>query len=251
MKTLLVALAAGSLAVAASNAAAAVLVYAPGDYAQRIHNGHQGDGDRLLLMSQGLHEVEFTADGTLNPNGNGFAQLDGPYTFLTINPLDVGFSRMGLTIRPDLAAAGLHGNPVVTFDLMVSFVGGQPSQVLRGTLPGNGKIDIWAEEAEVLDAIRLSNLATVVASTSGRGRSRVTTFVETPLQFDDVRHVSFDPLPPLAQPAFGALNALSTTPVPEPTSWVIMLTGFFSLGGLLRWRRGRERLARPMEMAGN
>jgi hypothetical protein len=223
MSKLLLAIAAGWLTLWAPAASAAVLVHRPGNYAEMVHNGHQPDGLVVWLASQGGYAVEFAADGVIDVNGGGFARQDGPSSFLEIDPLDVGFSRIGLTVRPDLAFAGLRGHPAVTFDVTVSFLGGLAPQVLRGTLPRNGKIDVWGEEGEVLDSIRLSNLSAVGDA-------------ETPLRFDGVRHVSFEAAPaPLVQPLW--LSQLAIAPIPEPSSWALMLTGFFTLGGILRWQR--------------
>ncbi len=207
MKKLLVTVALAATALTAVPASAAQIFYIPGpNYDEMVHNNGQAPGNPITLQTQpGGYAVRYTADATLSPNGNGFAQQDGPFSWVNIDPLTVNFSKMGFTLTPDG-----KNNLNYTFDILVNFVGGG-SQLLNGVLPANGKVDVWADLGEVLDSVTVQNL-----QASG-----------TSYDFADIRHTSFD----------------IASAVPEPATWAMMIIGFGAAGSLIRRRRRIEAFA--------
>ena len=203
-------------ALVAAPASAATLFYIPGqNYAEKVHNAQQADDDIVTLLSQpSSYSVKYTADDTIHLNGNGFAQQDGPFSYLTIDPLGVNFTKIGLTVYADKDAKSN-----VTFDVLVNFAGGG-SQILNAILPSNGKIDVWADNLEVLDSIKIYNLMGMPKS------GPLSSF-----DFEGVKHTSFEV-------ATGGPGA-----IPEPSTWAMMILGFGSAGVALRSARRRRTLA--------
>lgn len=202
-------------ALTAVPASAATLFYIPGqNYAEKVHNAGQADDDVVTLLTQPSgYSVQYSADDTIHLNGNGFAQQDGPFSYLTIDPLGVNFSKIGLTVYADKNAKSN-----ITFDVLVNFVGGG-SQILNAILPSNGKIDVWADNAEVLDSIKIYNLMGMPK------RGPLTSF-----DFEGVKHTSFD-------------VAGGGGVIPEPGTWAMMILGFGVVGTTLRAARRRNALA--------
>lgn len=211
MKRLLVTAAFAATALTAVPATAATLFYIPGGpYAEMVHNAQQVDGTSVTLLTQPSgYSVKYTADDTIHLNGNGFAQQDGPFSYLTIDPLGVNFSKMGLTVYADKNA-----KTNITFDVLVSFVGGG-TQILNAILPSNGKIDIWADNQEVLTSIKIYNLMGVPKQGD----------VQQAFDFEGVKQTSFDAVPEVR------------TGVPEPATWAMMIIGFGGVGTILRSSR--------------
>ncbi|MES3028289.1 MAG: PEPxxWA-CTERM sorting domain-containing protein [Pseudomonadota bacterium] len=209
MKKVLVSAVFAATALTAIPATAATLFFIPGqNYAEKVHNDQQADGTSVTLLSKPSdYSVQYTADDTIHLNGNGFAQQDGPFSYLTIDPLGVDFTKIGLTVYADKDA-----KYNVTFDVLVNFAGGG-SQILNAILPSNGKIDIWAENLEILDSIKIYNL---MGSTSKDGYA-------TSFDFEGVKHTSFDV-------SGGAV-------VPEPGTWAMMIIGFGAAGVMIRSSR--------------
>ncbi|KRB48918.1 PEPxxWA-CTERM sorting domain-containing protein [Phenylobacterium sp. Root700] len=213
MKNLLVTVALAATALTAVPATAAQILYLSGsNYAEAVHNDGQAAGNSITLKTQpGGYLVDYTANAgaALTPNGNGFGKQNGPFSLVTVDPLTVGFSKMGFTLTP-----GGKNNLNYKFDVLVNFVGGG-SQLLSGLLPSNGKVDIWADTGEVFDSLTIQNL-------QGRAKSKDSW---APYNFSDIRHTSFDAV------------ALMTA-VPEPATWAMMIIGFGAVGSMVR-RRGR------------
>lgn len=211
MKRLLVTAALAATALTAMPATAATLFYLPGGpYAEMVHNAQQADGTSVTLLTQPSNfSVQYTADATIHLNGNGFAQQDGPFSYLTIDPLGVNFSKMGLTVYADKNA-----DSNITFNVLVNFVGGG-TQILNAVLPSNGKIDIWADNQEVLTSIKIYNLMGVPK----KGET------QQAFNFEGVKHTSFD--------AVGGVRGS----VPEPATWAMMIIGFGGVGTMVRGSR--------------
>ncbi len=208
MKMFLASVAVAATALTALPASAAQLFYiSGGNYDEMVHNDHQAAGTSITLKTKpSAYSVIFSADDTLTPNGNGFAKQDGPFSWVSIDPLDVGFTKMGFTLNPDGKSKADWD-----FDILVTFIGGG-TQLLSGVLPSNGKVDVWAQGSEIMDSVKIFNL------TSG-GKS---------YDFADIRHTSFD-----------AKSIGGPTPpgVPEPATWAMMIAGFGLAGAALRRRR--------------
>ncbi len=209
MKKFLVSAVFAATALTAIPASAATLLYIPGqNYAEKVHNDQQADGTSVTLLSKPSdYSVKYTADSTIHLNGDGFAQQDGPFSYLTIDPLGVGFTKMGLTVYADKEAKN-----DITFDVLVSYVGGG-TKILNAIMPNDGKIDIWAQNLEVLDSIKIYNLMGTVK----KG--------DTPqaFNFEGIKQTSFDV-------AGGAA-------IPEPATWAMMIIGFGAAGVMIRRRR--------------
>jgi hypothetical protein len=192
---------------AAVPASAATLFYIPGGkYAQEVHNDHKNPGNPITLEAlPGSYDVVYTADSTITPNGNGFAQQQGSFDWLEIDPLGVSFSKMGFTLYPDAKGD-------VTFDILVTYVGGA-TELLSGALPSNGKVDVWGDALmgggfEAMDKIRILNLM---------GEDGATFLTE-------VKHTSFE-------------IARGGAPIPEPSIWAMMILGFGAVGTMVRSAR--------------
>ncbi len=212
MKKLLVTVVLAATALTAVPATAAQILYNAGpNYAEMVHNNGQSAGNSITLKTQPSgYDVDYTANAgaTLTPNGNGFAKQNGPFWSVSVDPLTVGFDKMGFTLTP-----GGKNNLNYTFDVLVNFVGGG-SQLLYGVMPNNGKIDVWADTGEVLDSLTIQNL-------QGRAKSKDPWVA---YKFSDIRHTSF--------------NAVQLmTAVPEPATWAMMIIGFGAVGSVVRRRR--------------
>jgi hypothetical protein len=205
MNKLLATIAFAATALTVAPATAAQLFYiSGGNYDEMVHNDGQAPGNPVTLQTKPSdYSVLYTADATLSPNGNGFAKQDGPFSWVSIDPLGVGFTKMGFTLSPDG-----KNNLDYTFDVLVTFIGGG-TQILSGSVPNNGKVDVWAQNAEVMDSVKIYNLM------SG----------QTTYDFSDIRHTSFD------------AAAISSPGVPEPATWAMMIAGFGMAGAMLRRRR--------------
>ncbi len=201
----------GSMAMAAASAQAATIQYLPGpNYAEKVHGDHQASNKNVTLKTDtSKYLVDFSADEKLNPNGNGFASLDGDFSWLTIDPQTVGMSKLGFTLKAD------GKNDDFKFNILVNFVGGG-SQVLDGLLKNNGKVDIWAQGNEVIESIKIYNL------TGKDGRHRKS------YDFDDIKHISFNAVQP------------TVSAVPEPATWAMMILGFGLAGTAVRTARRQQ-----------
>ena len=207
MKKLSLAALVSAATVTATPAMAATLLYEPGqNYAEQVHNTGAAPGNPVTLTTTPSgYEVLYSADATITPNGGGFAQQDGPFGWLEIDPLLASVSKIGVTLTPD---DDIRFN--TTFDVLVTFVGGG-TQLLSGVLPNHGKVDIWAEGQELIDKIRITNLA---------GASQQQGSLEAG-ELASVRQTSFD---------VGSV-------VPEPATWAMLIAGFGATGAALRRRR--------------
>ena len=208
MSRFLAVVALATMTIAASPAAAATIKYIPGpNYDEMVHNDGQGPGTTVTLKTKPSgYLVDYTANATLTPNGNGFAKQNGPFSWVTIDPLTVGFTKMGFTLTPDG-----KNNVDYTFDILVNFVGGG-SQLLSGVLPNNGKVDVWADGTEVFDSLTIKNLMGSTKKTAPMAYN-----------FADIRQTSFD--------------AAAISAVPEPATWAMMIVGFGAAGAMVRTRR--------------
>jgi hypothetical protein len=146
---------------------------------------------------------------TPNTNGGAFVVLDGdshangPLTQM-INGLVVGKS-YALTF--DWAAAQLHNRNGDTTEKLVVGFGGDTFTTATLNNPSHGATG-WFTVTTHFTATDTSQLLSFLS-------------IGTP-----------DGLPPVA-----LLDGVSLTAVPEPTSWALMILGFFGLGGALRSRR--------------
>lgn len=202
----------GAIALIATPATAATLLYLPGqDYSEKVHNDANAVGNPITLTTlPGGYEVRYGADATITANGGGFAQQVGPFGWLEIDPLLAQVSKIGLTLTPD---DDIRFN--TTFDVLVTFVGGG-TQLLSGVLPSHGKVDIWAEGQELIDSIRILNLAGSAQQQDSPASGRLAS----------VRHTSFE----------------VASVVPEPATWAMMIVGFGFAGAIIRRhaRHGRS-----------
>jgi hypothetical protein len=196
-------------------AAAATLFYDPGGpYSEMLHNNSFPSGTTVSLLSQpGGALVDFTGDALLDPSGagNGFAQVEGPFSWILIDPEDplAGFTRIGFTLNPQNKFDG-HRLSDYAFNIDVNYVGGG-TQTFSAVAPSFGKYDIWAQNDEVISSIRIYGLTGEYSGGQASG-----------LTFDDIRHISFD---------------TAVAGVPEPATWAMLLFGVFSVGAALRLAR--------------
>lgn len=199
-----------AMTFAAAPASAATLYYiAGGKYAQEVHNDHKNPGNPVTLEAlPGGYDVVYSANSVITPNGNGFAQQQGEFEWLEIDPLGVGFSKIGFTLYPDAKKA-------VSFDVLVTYVGGA-TELLSGSLLPHGKVDVWGDALmgggfESIDKIRILNLV---------GQDGATFLTE-------VKHTSFE----------------VSGVIPEPSTWAMMILGFGAVGTMVRGSRRRAATA--------
>src|SRR5438552_3244321 len=111
------------------SAVAATLLYNPGgNYSEMLHNNGSPTGTTIALLSKsGGQLVDLSGQGLLDPGGagNGFAQVNGPFGWVTIDPEDplAGFGKIGFTLNPQNKFDG-HDLSNYTFRIDVNFLGG-------------------------------------------------------------------------------------------------------------------------------
>jgi hypothetical protein len=220
---------AGSLIAAASlfavsSVSAATLVATTGTpLTYAVHNVTTPDGTlQVLDTSPGGYLVDYTSSDVLHNNGSsgGFAKVSGVgglggagFADLTIDPEApiIGFTaiKFNIIMPTHSSEQGVPTGTDWSFDTRVYFLGGGFQDFL-GTASSPPDRYIVADPTEVMTSIVLSNL---------KGTSDSTT---ASFKFDGIEQVSFDA-------AFRA--------IPEPSSWAMMIGGFFGLGAMLRRRR--------------
>ena len=216
---------AAAAAFAVSSASAATLLPATGTpLTYAVHNVVSPvDGTlQVLDTSPGGFLVDYTSSDVLHNNGSsgGFAKVSGVgglggagFADLTIDPEApiLGFTaiKFNIIMPTHSSEQGVPTGTDWAFDTRVYFLGGGFQDFL-GTASSPPDRYIVADPSEIMTSIVLSNL---------KGTSDSTT---KSFKFDGIEQVSFDA-------AFAA--------IPEPSSWAMMIGGFFGLGAMLRKRR--------------
>lgn len=207
------ALAAFALASATTPAGAATIIVNNGaPYAETVHTNNAGSGTSLTtktkpgMISVLLNSIDGinvgNGDGVASVSGLGSGQGDG-FAALLIDPA-TGFSVL------QFKAEDFANQRASAFDIKVNFLNA-PAQIFNGiSLPSNGKLDVLASGAEVMDSIELYGLVNAAGNA---------------LKFKAVKEMSF--------------NAVSGG-VPEPAAWAMMLAGFGLAGAAVR-RQGARR----------
>jgi hypothetical protein len=214
--------------VCGGSAGAVTLLYDPGSaYSEMLHNDSYPTGLTVTLKSQPSGDlVDLTADAILDPGGagNGFATVDGPFSWLIIDPEDPlgGFTRIGFTLNPQSKFNGSNLSNYAFF-IDVNFLGGGTT-TLSAFAPSFNKYDILADGDEIISSLRLYGLS---GDFSGGGHA-------TGLTFDDIRQISFDTV---------------ASAIPEPGTWGMMLIGLFSAGLALRAAQRRSTLGAPRTLS--
>lgn len=239
-----------------ASAGAAILFSDPGGpYAEMLHNDHAPAGQTVTLRSaQHGDLVDLLSPSTLDPNGNGFAKVDGPFSEITINPQDplLGFSKIGFTLDP-VAKYGKSQLFDYAFKVDLTFVGGGFQTLSSGLFPSDQKFDIWQQPGDTgaISSVRIYGLSGYTTETQtgsvctpdkkGGLKCKPTSYdvdvVHDGLAFDDIRHVSYEGLYASKAPIDGDAGVGASNPVPEPSTWTMMIMGFGALGAALRRRR--------------
>jgi len=181
-----------------------------------VHANHAGSGTTLTLLGTpggnlGTLPIVFSSATTLDVgNGNGVATLNGPFSSLTIKPgSHYGFTAFQFKLDPKQKIA--H-NTTLQFDATVAFAGGGSQTFADVAFDPNNKFDLKATGPEVITSIVFSNLELVGMTQN--------------LDFADMKQISF--------------NAVNLSTVPEPSTWTLLLVGFFSVGMIARRRNGAQ-----------
>ena len=209
---------------AVSSASAATLVATTGTpLTYHVHNLPTADGTlQVLDTNPGGYLVDYTSSDVLHNNGSsgGFAKVSGVgglggagFADLTIDPEApiVGFSaiKFNLIMPTHSSEQGVPTGTDWAFDTRVYFLGGGFQDFL-GTASAPPDRYLVSDPTKTITSIVFSNL---------EGTSGLTT---KHYKFDGIEQVSFDAV-------FAA--------IPEPSSWAMMIGGFFGLGAMLRKRR--------------
>jgi len=228
MNKLLATTALAAFCLLGTQASAATLIVAPGNWDEMLHNTADNTANTVQLESQpGGYLVDLTAGAgeVLDQagNGGGFAQVDGPFSELTITPVGdlQGFSAIGFKLAPQKKYLGNNlSNYDLYFDL--TFFGGGSQTLSPLSFPSNGKFDIQAAPAEVITSVKIYGL-------TGAYKLKGNDIPVSGLKFDDIKQISF--------------NGVVAGVVPEPATWAMMIIGFGATGSMLRANRRRMALA--------
>lgn len=221
------------LAGGAAPALAATMLGTTGTpLSETIMNSHglAVDGPLITLASDPSgYLIDYSSTSTLHYNGSsgGFAQVTGPgagggtgFVDLTITPQAVTFSEFKFNLQLP-ASVGSFDPPNgyqtnFTFGTTVFFAegGSQFFNVDVGTGTGENRFLIAAGLGETINKIVFSNLVGV--STKNNDPTLTNSY-----NFDSIRQASF--------------NAVS--PVPEPSTWMMFILGFGTIGYMMRKRR--------------
>lgn len=210
-----------ALVFAAGAASAATLIDATGTpLAEKVKMNAAPDGTTLTLKTDpGDYLVDYISSDTLQAAGNdgqGFAQVTGPFTDLTVDPQDplAGFTSMKFKLDPAKA-----NQVTFTFDTLITFLGGA-TQTITGTgFKGDNRFLLSAEGDEVISSVKFYNL---LGTTEAKKK---VPSVTSSYDFTSLKQVSLDGL------------ALVPSAVPEPSTWALMITGFGLMGAAMRRRR--------------
>jgi len=221
------------LAVSAAPALAATMLGTNGTpLDEKIKNSHGAavDGNLLTFESDpSEYLIDYSSTSILHYNGSsgGFAQVTGPgagggtgFADLTITPQSVTFSEFKFNLQLP-ASVGSFEPPNgyktnFTFGTTVFFAGGgsQFFDVDVGAGNGENRFLITAGLDELINKIVFSNLVGV--STKNNDPTLTNGY-----NFDSIRQVSFN----------------AAGPVPEPSTWMMFILGFGTVGYMLRKRR--------------
>jgi hypothetical protein len=211
-------------------------------YAEMLHENFDPASNSITEKSKPTgYYVSFTAPSGQTLHGseqgnNGYAQLDGPFSNILITPNNskggpflAGFTDIGFTLdEPQKITVGTHQKNLVEFSFNIdvnylndgteTFLVSDFDGLSNNNVPSNNSYDINRTGSKGIQSIYIYNLHG--AYKDGSDIIPVT----GPLQFDDMKHVSFN-----------AVTGVGT--VPEPATWGMMLLGFFGTGALVRSRR--------------
>jgi hypothetical protein len=218
--------------LAVSSVSAATLVAATGTpLTYAVHNDTTPDGTlQVLDTSPGGYLVDYTSSDVLHNNGSsgGFAKVSGVgglggagFADLTIDPEApiVGFTaiKFNIIMPTHSSEQGVPTGTDWAFDTRVYFLGGGFQDFL-GTASSPPDRYLVSDPTKTITSIVFSNLE----GTYDLGRGSTHDFHTAQFNFDGIEQVSFDAV-------FAA--------IPEPSSWAMMIGGFFGLGAVLRKRR--------------
>jgi hypothetical protein len=219
-----------TLAAAAPASAAVTLTLNPGgQLSVKLYNAGDQNGDNEVFLETNTspnYLVKAVGDRNLDVDGNGFAIITGEplgksdnldfdsITFSPVNPL-LGFQNFQFMVQDDNTLN--PSNPAApTF--LISWTANSGVGGAFVSLSGNKNYQLDATTGDFITSVKLSNL-TGYAKLKGE---------DTPGVGGDFLHVK--------QISYNAIVAA----VPEPSTWAMMLLGFFGAGALLRSNRRRQ-----------
>lgn len=192
----------------AAAASAATMINIPQPLPEQVHSNGTQSGNLITGLSKpGGYFINFSSADTLSTTGNGVAQINGPFDFVTIAPLGPPSANQGLAGFSAIEFSLPDHNPAVTgdpFTIMLDFLGGG-TQTINWNLENHNSYEVHADPGQVITSVEVGGL----------------THLGSPVDFGDIRQIEFAGV------------------VPEPASWMLMLLGLASVGAGLRMARRR------------
>ncbi|HEY2751270.1 PEPxxWA-CTERM sorting domain-containing protein [Phenylobacterium sp.] len=209
-----------ALATAAPASAALVLGTQPGDpYLPglgMVHNNGTQSSNVVTGTLNSAGDVTYASPSNLNTNGNGFAQVNGPFSQIQVLPTAAAFAIGAINWSLNLNQ-GQGGTALPAFlNISVFPTVGAP-EFLNGIAlsTGENRFSLFDNSGATFSSV----LFNIVAANH-----------TTPEDIDSLRQVEIGTASPVGVGTRGG-------GVPEPTSWTMMIVGFMGMGAALRARR--------------
>ena len=217
LKINLLAAAASVVALATAAPASAALVlgtsYLPG--LGMVHNNGTQTSQVVTGTLNSAGDITYASPDTLNTNGNGFAQVNGPFSQIQVLPTAAAFTIGAINWSLNLNQ-GQGGTALPAFLNITAFptVGGPDFLTGISLSTGENKFSLFGNAGEQFSSV----LFNIVAADH-----------TTPEDIDSLRQVEIGLPGVVINPQGGG--------APEPASWAMMILGFVGLGAVLRTRR--------------
>ncbi|HEY2356819.1 MAG TPA: PEPxxWA-CTERM sorting domain-containing protein, partial [Phenylobacterium sp.] len=202
-------------ATAAPASAALVLgtSYLPGLGA--VHNNGTQTSQVVTGTLNSAGDITYASPDILHTNGNGVAQVNGPFSQIQVLPTAAAFNIGAINWALDINQGG-GGTPLPVFLNITVFPTVGSPEFLNGIAlsTGENKFSLFDNGGATFSSVLFNTFAADHT---------------TPENVDSLRQVEIT--------TTGGGVVRGGGGVPEPASWAMMILGFFGVGGLLRTRR--------------